>query len=269
MLSEPSTDASVYYQRVTATSASRTSVHYHDWLEIYLLESGECHYFIGERIYSVLAGDIVLIPPGELHKTNYLSALHSRTLIGCPVSCIPTPLRAHLSDREHILRGAREDKELSEVMERIARECKTEGEYADTALSLCVGYLLTLLVRRLPADGDIGSRPSYTESAIRYIRENYGESITLSEVARHCAVSDAHLSRRFKQDTGVNFAEYLKVYRLNQAEKMLRRNPHLSISEVAYACGFNDSNYFSGVFKRVYGVSPIKKRKELCAKSKF
>lgn len=264
-----STEPSVYYQRVTGVNASRSSVHYHDWLEIYLLESGECHYFIGERIYSLLPGDIVLIPPGELHKTNYLSALHSRTLIGCPVECIPPPLRARLCEREHILRGVREDGDLSQIMARIARECKKEGDYADTALSLCVGYLLTLLVRRLPSDSVVGSRPSYTESAIRYIRDNYGEPITLSEVARFCAVSDAHLSRRFKQDTGVNFAEYLKVYRLNQAEKMLRRNPHLSISEVAYACGFNDSNYFSGVFKRAYGVSPIKKRKELCAKSKF
>ena len=43
---------------------------------------------------------------------------------------------------------------------------------------------------------------------------------------------------------------------------MLKERDGFSISEIAYRCGFNDSNYFSDKFKKVYGTSPLKYSKE-------
>ena len=60
----------------------------------------------------------------------------------------------------------------------------------------------------------------------------------------------------FKRVTGFGFCEYLTLLRLRRAEFMLKNEPGLSISSVAYACGFNDSNYFSHKFKLAYGKSP-------------
>ena len=85
--------------------------------------------------------------------------------------------------------------------------------------------------------------------------------ITLSEVAGLNAVSAEHLSRIFKKELGVGFNEYINNVRLQKAEFMLRNEAGKSVSEIAFACGFNDSNYFSFRFKRAYGFSPVSLRK--------
>ena len=80
--------------------------------------------------------------------------------------------------------------------------------------------------------------------------------MTLSETAAYCYISKEHLSRIFKKETGFGFNEYLTVYRLKKAESLLRDQPKGKISEIAYLCGFNDSNYFSKVYKKTFGISP-------------
>ena len=77
-------------------------------------------------------------------------------------------------------------------------------------------------------------------------------------MAKLHSVSSEHLSRTFKRETGFGFSEYLTLVRLQKAEYMLRNEPGRSVCEIAYACGFNDSNYFSDKFRRSYGHSPSK-----------
>ena len=77
-------------------------------------------------------------------------------------------------------------------------------------------------------------------------------------MSRLHAVSAEHLSRTFKKETGFGFSEYLTLVRLQKAEYMLRNEPGRSVCEIAYACGFNDSNYFSAKFKQTYGKAPSK-----------
>jgi AraC-like DNA-binding protein len=50
--------------------------------------------------------------------------------------------------------------------------------------------------------------------------------------------------------------------RLQHAENLLKLRDGKSISEIAYGCGFNDSNYFSDKFKKIYGVSPLRYAKD-------
>ena len=71
-------------------------------------------------------------------------------------------------------------------------------------------------------------------------------------------VSQEHLSRTFKKDTGLGFNEYLNVYRLKRANAILTENPKSKVSQVAVRCGFGDSNYFSNTYKKMYGISPSK-----------
>jgi len=98
------------------------------------------------------------------------------------------------------------------------------------------------------------------EDTIKYIQQNYMADIRLTSAAKHLSVSPEHLSRTFKQKTAFGFNEYLTLYRLQRAEQILLNEPGRSIIDVAYACGFNDSNYFSYKFKEHYGISPSKIR---------
>ena len=99
-----------------------------------------------------------------------------------------------------------------------------------------------------------------TKETVAYIKENFSSDITLSALARRCAVSPEHLSRVFKRDTGFGISEYISILRLQHAQTLLMTARTLSVVEVASRCGFNDSNYFSLKFKKMYGISPLKFR---------
>ena len=100
------------------------------------------------------------------------------------------------------------------------------------------------------------------ENAIYYIQSRYNDRVTLTDTAKHCAVSPEHLSRVFKKETGFGFNEYLNLYRLKKAESMLKNGSKKTVAQVALACGFSDSNYFSAAYKKLHGISPsqVKKR---------
>jgi AraC-like DNA-binding protein len=102
----------------------------------------------------------------------------------------------------------------------------------------------------------ISENNTIVEAAIKYIQNNYMSTIRLGEVAKMLSVSEEHLSRTFKKEITFGFSEYITLIRLQKAEHMLKNEPSRAITEVAYACGFNDSNYFSYKFKKAYGVTP-------------
>ena len=101
---------------------------------------------------------------------------------------------------------------------------------------------------------------SLVDSTVKYMRENFTGDIKLSDLARMRSVSPEHLSRTFKSFVGIGFSEYLTLLRLNLAKEMIKNEPKKTISEIAYECGFNDGNYFSFRFKKMYGISPSKLR---------
>ena len=91
---------------------------------------------------------------------------------------------------------------------------------------------------------------------IRYVEQQYTQtSLSLSNVASHFYVSVSHLSNRFKEETSVGFITFVTMIRLNQAKKILK-DPHVSISQVAYQVGYKDYGYFFQVFKKHYGYAP-------------
>ena len=91
----------------------------------------------------------------------------------------------------------------------------------------------------------------------RFISLNYGEALSLDTLSRKFAMSTSHMSRRFKAVAGIGITEYITYVRILNAERLLKTTT-LPITEVAAACGFNDSNYFSTVFKRIKGITPLK-----------
>jgi len=97
--------------------------------------------------------------------------------------------------------------------------------------------------------------------AMTYIAEHYRDTVTLSSVAQACEVSKEHLSRTFRKEVGLGFNQYLNLYRIKKADELLRERPDLRIIDVALCCGFGDSNYFSTIYKQVFGVSPKQEQK--------
>lgn len=93
------------------------------------------------------------------------------------------------------------------------------------------------------------------ELAKEYLHNQYTTNISLVDLAEHCHVSPFHFSRIFKTFTQYSPLQYLQIYRLKQAEWMLKTTD-LPVTEVAFSAGFNSIDYFSSAFKHKYKAAP-------------
>ncbi|WP_449536270.1 response regulator transcription factor [Ferdinandcohnia sp. Marseille-Q9671] len=88
------------------------------------------------------------------------------------------------------------------------------------------------------------------------INNHYKQSITLNEVANIVGVTPSYLSRVFKKEVGINFIDYLNKVRIEKAKKLLG-DSEMKVLEVSEKVGFNSTEYFTRIFKKHTGVSPL------------
>ena len=93
------------------------------------------------------------------------------------------------------------------------------------------------------------------KKTVDYILLHLGHPLTLNQIANQIHVNPSHLSRKFKEDTGMNITEFINQKRIEEAKLYLKRG-NISITDIAFMVGFNDLNYFSKVFKKLTSVTP-------------
>lgn len=94
---------------------------------------------------------------------------------------------------------------------------------------------------------------------IAYLANNFHLEISLRDLAVRHHVSESHLSRIFKEFTGLNFSDYVARLRIRKAQRLLEV-PGARVHEVAHAVGYRDARYFSQVFRRQTGLTPTEYR---------
>ena len=104
-----------------------------------------------------------------------------------------------------------------------------------------------------------------TKKAIKYIRQHYTQDLSLNQAAETIGVNSSYLSRIFKEDCGMGFAEYLNSIRVKQAQYLIERSD-IKLREIVKLVGFNNYTYFFKVFKTAVGITPLE-YKEKCRKN--
>lgn len=134
---------------------------------------------------------------------------------------------------------------------------REERERVDTLLyPLC--QMLELAYRK---EENTEESESLTKRMIRYIKKNYSTDLKVEDICRSFGCSRSYFSHTFKKETGKGFREYLIDVRLENARRLLALS-HLNVTEIAFAVGFLDSNYFSNLFKKRHGITPLAYRKQ-------
>ncbi|SES04993.1 AraC-type DNA-binding protein [Gracilibacillus ureilyticus] len=100
-----------------------------------------------------------------------------------------------------------------------------------------------------------------TKTVIEYLMLFYNKKIDHAELADLCFTHPSHLARKFKQETNRTITAYQQMLRMNEA-KFLLKNERISIEEIAWLVGYEDSSYFARVFKKEVGCSPTQYREE-------
>ncbi|MGG1573484.1 response regulator transcription factor [Fictibacillus sp. NRS-1165] len=102
----------------------------------------------------------------------------------------------------------------------------------------------------------ITSHQQLMEKALHYIQQNYTSDLTLQKIADYSFISKNYFSLLFKKYMDQNFIDYVISLRVKKAEDLLA-NTSLKVYEVAHKSGFNDVKYFSKLFKKLTGLSPV------------
>ena len=143
---------------------------------------------------------------------------------------------------------------------RIFREIKSAGDAADAGIS----ELLLRMLGRLLRDEETArtEKPVWVGRLREILHEEFAEKHCLQKLARELGIHPVHLSRDFSKYFHCNLVEYIRRLRIERALALLP-SKDLSLTEIAFACGFADQSHFVRSFKRIKGVKPSEFRKLL------
>ena len=95
----------------------------------------------------------------------------------------------------------------------------------------------------------------HIKAAISYIKANYKNDLSLTEVANYVNLTTYHFSKLFKSTMGTSFINYITTLRIQKAQDMLL-DTFMSVAEISENSGFSSTNNFFRVFKKITGMSP-------------
>ncbi len=255
------TNPVVSYDKVI-NKRKRSLIHYHNEHELYYLICGKTKYFVGDEIFHLKQGNFIFIPKGTIHKTDSEECLHNeRLLIGFDDDIFDKDALIILKEftkNKLIIIPKNDQSQAEEILHRLLDESRGDQVLKDYLIKLYTLELVTLLYR---CKSDQKQEPKVSDKIIfeisEYINLNFEQDISLDNLCERFSISKSHLSRKFKTVAGIGLNEYITFVRISNAEKLLK-NSNYSITQIAAMCGFNDSNYFSTVFKRLKGITPLK-----------
>ena len=114
--------------------------------------------------------------------------------------------------------------------------------------------LLVLLRKSSLAEG-AADNDARLNQLIAWLEDHYADEVCWEAIADRFSLSLRTLHRQLKQQTGLSPQRYLNRLRLIKARHLLRHSDE-SVTDIAYRCGFGDSNHFSTLFKREFCWSP-------------
>lgn len=253
----------------------RNYPHVHSFFEICYAFAGRGEFKICGENHGVKAGDVFVAKPDEPHEIiadkkdpleiyfwSYTLVPPAKRQAGS--SDIDTLLRAFLTTAkrvQHDMAQMEGTLELltDEVVKREVGYSQVIGGLVtklllDTARAVTNVHVPSAQVLRSPGDAAV-------DLMVRYLHDNYDRSIGVQDVAAQVHLSERHARRLFLEVTGKSIKQYLTFLRLDVAKQRLL-GESLSISDIAYAVGFNDVRHFSTTFRAIEGVTPSKFREK-------
>lgn len=245
--------------------------HWHENFEILYFEKGEALIYCNSHPIQVGPGELIIVNSNDLHYGENLSPQLVYYVVEFDLSFIDsnhidlcqtkylTPLvqnRILFRNQIHC-----HDQLLAEIRQLIEEYYRQELGY-ELAVKAYIYRILVLLLRYYSEQtlSELEKNRQRKTLArlspvLEYMDCHYTEQLSLKHLSAMANMSVHYFCRLFKSLTGKAPTEYINHLRLNKAVSLLRET-ELNITEVALAVGFNDSNYFSRIFKKYKHVSP-------------
>lgn len=228
--------------------------------------SGDRKYFTQAKVYYAHGETIGFALPNIYHRNMPMSDIPYRRFLIKYKKEVLQPVIDIIGENEFQALHAEYLKFTDESLKIIRPQFEnmleiynSHSKYSQFMLkNMLQNLVLTIYQLKLPLKGDgihLTRFNTQIYEAMLYIEQHLAEDLSLNTVAGSVSLSPSHFSRLFKNSVGCSFSEYVTNTRLQYA-KVLLANENLSIGEIAERTGFNNSNYFSTIFKKYNNMTP-------------
>ncbi len=247
--------------------------HRHTGYEILFVHSGIGNIVVRNKVLKLVNGAIYFIDASDLHCSIPENPEHyCRSLI---------VLSSDLVDKMCTLFDTKEltdilfkknggvslitSKEQMNEIEKIFLKINTAIESKDRYIKFTAFSGFTDIMRICSeSSGHVPlSETSIPAKAMEYINSHLSENISLNDIAGHCYVNHYYLCHQFKKKLGMTIYDYILSRRIIMAQNLLKSG-NMRICEISESCGFSGPSYFSMVFKRETGQTPLQFKKTFC-----
>lgn len=238
-------------------------IHLHDVVEIVCMTEGtDLELTIAGTLIQMEPGDIVVVFPSTPHSYETVAEDTKGLSLIFNAETIPEFTHAFRSmlPVSPLIRRDSKPEALDRII-AILVDLTSQPERSPLLggyLHLFLSYLFSCLALQ-PVTRQLETTLPF--QVLHYIAEHYTEPLSLDSVAHTLGISRIHLSHVCSQQLRINFRQHINALRVNQACTLLQ-NPGLSISQVAYACGYNNLRTFHRAFQGLCGLSPGQFRQE-------
>lgn len=239
----------------------------HDFWEIVFVREGNVCISTGECVFHLSKGEMIFHRPMELHKFHIENG-KSATLFIMSFSASGTGMKKFENCVLRLLPD--QNQAVSYMISFLRNECALPDRFDFSCLNelakhpakfqsfTCMVELLLLSFLKesnyINAISDTPETIAY-QNAVRFMEKQIGEWLSVSEIAKECHVSVSYLKKVFAKYSGLGIHQYFLKAKIIYASRMLKEGK--SVSEIAAKLSFSSPNYFSTVFKRETGITPL------------
>ena len=238
---------------------------------------GEINMQIDGAVFHVETGDLLIIPPNAFYRplaggscqyyffhfeaerlsdthdipTHIMISPHANLTDGFAYTCesqyrAVTRVQQHTKHAPYLVKS---------IFER-AKDLKPNVSFSD---QLRLDLLLRELLICMGEENSPKQNKRLTE-IIAYIEKHYSDNLCLSALSKRFSLSKSYIARLFREEMSCKPSEYVNRIRISVAKAILLQT-NMTVSEIAEKVGYSDIYYFSKIFKRIVGTSPLSMRR--------
>ncbi|OQA01974.1 MAG: HTH-type transcriptional activator RhaS [Planctomycetes bacterium ADurb.Bin412] len=254
-------------------------MHRNEGIELGYLTRGKLDFIVEEKLYKLKSGALTVTRPWQPHKVGdplvHASRMHWLILdvgVRRPNEAWKWPnwftfSPGDLARLTELLRYNEQpvwqaNERIERCFENIAEYVSTgQPEQVQTRLQLNINELFLevyemLQEQDIQLDSHLATTKRNVEMFLEALPKHIDYPWTLESMAKHCDLGRSRFTHYCRQITNMSPTEYLIHCRIEAAKKILKFHPDRKITEIAFSCGFESSQYFANVFKRYVGCSP-------------
>ena len=236
--------------------------HTHNHTELFYIVSGKGQFLIQDQVFPVGVNNLVIINPDVPHTEDSLNAQPLEYIV-LGIDGIQLATNEN-SNGEFCILDHFESVEISSCLRNILREMELKHPGYEDICQAYMEILIIRLMRNTPVTVQAepqGLTPNRQCTAVkRYIDLHFKEPLTLELLAEEAHMNKYYLSHVFKREFGISPINYMLSRRLEESKYLLAETD-LPLSQIARLLGFSSLSYFSQVFRKTQGTSPMEFRK--------